>query len=281
MNNKTVVYFPDKMIKQGYISIFRDIFAELNKSQWLIYQLIKRNYSALYKQSALGFLWILIVPLVTVGIFIFLNGGGVFDIGDMTIPYPLFAVGGTAIWQVFSVGLSQSSNSLVSAGPMVTKINFTRKSLVIAAIAQGALPSLIAMVIVFILFASYHIVPPLTALLVPFAMIPLLLFVLGLGFLLSLINGVLRDVGNVIPMAITFLLFATPVLYSAPPSGIVFLVSKYNPLYYLVSVPRDLFVVGKVMGLEGFVYAALFSVAVFVIGLLTFHLSETRITERI
>jgi len=117
--------------------------------------------------------------------------------------------------------------------------------------------------------------------LVPLAVIPLLLLTCGLGFIFSLINGVLRDVGNMISVSITFLLFLTPVLYAKPASGIAAVASHYNPLYYLISVPRDLLILGGTTELHGYMYSVLLSVVVFFVCWTAFHLTETRITERI
>ena len=87
-DRKNIAYFPDKSIKQGYLSLFNEMFREVISSKWLTYQLFKRNFSATYRQSALGIFWALVVPLVAVGTFIFLNKGGIFDIDGITIPYP-------------------------------------------------------------------------------------------------------------------------------------------------------------------------------------------------
>lgn len=277
----TTIYMPDKLNKQGYPIIFKEMFREIFNNQWLTLQLFRRNFTANYKQSVLGILWALVVPLVSVVIFIFLNRGGILNIGDITIPYPLFALAGISIWQLFSVGLALGTNSLVASGTIITKINFPKKTLVITAALQGFVTFLIPLVIVFILFAAYTTPPPLTILLVPFAIVPLLLLTLGLGFFFSLVNSVIRDAGNSIVIIITFLLFATPVLYAKPAGGIVGIVSSYNPLYYLVSVPRDLLVLGNTGNLEGFAYSVIISIVVFLFGLFVFHLSEARITERI
>lgn len=278
---KVTIYFPDKSIKQGYPSLFKEMVSDVINSKWLTWQLFKRNFNALYRQSLLGITWALIVPLVTVGVFIFLNASGIFNMGFITIPYPLFAVAGIALWQLFSVGLTSSANSLVGAGSMITKINFVREPLVISAVIQGIIPSLIQIGVLFVLFAWYQIIPPLTALLVPLATIPLLVLTLGLGFIFSLINAVLRDVGNVVSMIIMFSLFLTPVLYAKPASGIAAVASQYNPLYYLVSVPRDLLVFGGTVEWQGYMYSTLFAFVVFLICWTAFHLTTTRIAERI
>jgi len=281
MAEKTTIYLPDNSIRKGYISLFKEMIEELTASRWLTWQLFKRDFSAMYKQSLLGVFWALVVPFISVGTFIFLNRAGIFSIGDISIPYPIFAVAGMALWQLFSTGLISSTNSLVNAGAMITKINFTRESLVISAVGQAIVSSLIQMAVVFALFVWYHIIPPWTVVLVPLAVLPLLLLTLGLGFIFSLINGVLRDVGNMISVSITFLLFLTPVLYAKPSGGIAAVASHYNPLYYLISVPRDLLILGGTTELHGYMYSALLSIIVFFVCWAAFHLTETRITERI
>lgn len=278
---RITVYFPDKSIKQGYLSLSKEMVREVVNSRWLTGQLFRRNFSAMYRQSLLGVGWAVIIPLVSVGVFIYLNISGLFNVGDISIPYPLFAVAGIALWQLLSVGLILGANSLVSAEMMITKINFARESLVISAVAQGVIPALIQIGVVGVLFAVYQIVPPVTVLLVPLVVLPLLVLTLGLGFILALVNGVLRDVGSGISMLVTFLMFLTPVLYAKPPGGLAAVVSRYNPLYYLVSVPRDLLVFGGTAEWRGFIYSTLFAFIVFFVCWTAFHLTETRIAERI
>ena len=278
---KITSFFPDKSVKQGYVSLFREMVSEALGSRWLTWQFFKRNFSATYKQSVLGILWALLVPLVSVGMFIYLNGSGILNTGNVVVPYPLYAVAGIALWQLFSVGLTLSANALVSAGSMITKINFARESLVVSAVAQAVVPTLIQIVVVFVLFGCYRIVPPWTALLVPLAVIPLLLLTLGLGFMLSVANGVMRDVGTAITALITFLIFLTPILYAKPTTGFSAIVATYNPLYYLVAVPRDLLIMGSTPDLWGFLYSTIFAVVVFLVFWVAFHLTEFRIAERI
>ncbi len=281
MSEIITTYEPDNSLKKGYLSIFSEIFNELKKNRWLTYQLFKRDFFALYKQSFIGILWALIIPLVSVGTFIILNRSGIFTIGDIDVPYPIYAILGMAFWQLFSTGLVASSNSLVKAGSMIAKINFSKKALVIASTGQSLVSFLIQFVLVGILFASYRITPSIAILWVPLIIIPMMLLTLGLGFILSLLNGVMRDIGNMLSMLMTFLMFLTPVLYARPTTGILARISEYNPLYYLVSVPRDLVLMGKVPELKGFLIASLISLIVFLICLIAFHLTETRIAERV
>jgi len=118
-------------------------------------------------------------------------------------------------------------------------------------------------------------------LLVPVFIIPLVLFTIGLGFFTSLFNAVIRDIGHIISILLTFLMLFTPVLYAKPQIGILATLTKYNPLYYLVSTPRDLVLKGGSFEWEGFLMVCLISVILFILCLFAFHLTETRVAERI
>ena len=268
-------------MKKGYINIFSEIYRELKDNKWLTYELFKRDFLTIYKQSFVGILWAFIIPLVSVGTFIVLNRSGIFDFGDIAVPYPIYAILGMAFWQLFSTGLIASTNSLTKAGDMLVKINFSKKSLVIASMGQSIVSFLFQLSLVTILFIYYGFTPSIAIILVPILLIPILLLTLGLGFILSLLNGVMRDIGNLVSMLMTFLMFLTPVLYAKPTTGILAKLTTFNPLYYLVSTPRELALMGTISEWKGYLISTLFSIIVFVLCLIAFHLTETRVAERI
>ena len=281
MTETITTYEPDNSLKKGYLSIFSEIYNEFKRSKWLTYQLFKRDFFTIYKQSFIGILWALIIPLVSVGTFIVLNQSGVFTIGDINVPYPIYAILGMAFWQLFATGLVASSNSLVKAGSMIAKINFSKKALVIASMGQSLVSFLIQLVLVCILFMYYGVAPSIAILSIPIIVLPIMFLTLGLGFIFALLNGVMRDIGNMISILMTFLMFLTPVLYAKPTIGILATVTNYNPLYYLVSVPRELVLMGTISEWKGFLAASIISVVIFVLCLVVFHLTETRVAERI
>jgi lipopolysaccharide transport system permease protein len=281
MEENIVTYEPDNSLRKGYLSIFSQIFIELKQNRWLTYQLFKRDFLSAYKQSFFGVLWAIILPLFTIAIFIMLNRSGVLNIGNIGVPYSIYALLGMTFWQFFSAGLVACSNSLVNAGPMILKINFSKKSLVIASAAKAIVPFIIQIIMVGVFFIGYGKAPHIMSLLIPIFVIPLILFTIGLGFLASLLNGIIRDIGNIISILLTFLMFFTPVLYAKPQIGILATLTKYNPLYYLVSTPRDLVLKGLVLEWQGYVVVCLISIILFVVCLFVFHLTEKRVAERI
>ena len=276
-----ITYEPDNSIRKGLWQLFVDIADELWKNRWLTYQFFKRNFSALYKQSVMGVLWVFVIPLFSVLTFVALNHSGVFQVGEIAAPYPLYASIGITFWQLFSVGVVASSNSIVDAGAMIKIINFSRKSIVIAATGRALVTFLIQMALVGFLFPLFHVMPHIGALWIPICLVPLLLLTLGFGFLFSFLNAVMRDVSNALSMLMTFLMFLTPVLYAKPKLGFLEVATHYNPLYYLVSFPRDLLLTKEPANLTGFLYSSLFALFVFIFSIIFFHLTEARLAERV
>jgi homopolymeric O-antigen transport system permease protein len=273
-------YEPEDRFKQGYLITVGEILREISQNRWLIFQLFKRDLATLYKQSLIGVLWVFIIPIVTVGTFIVLNRSGVFNIGAVGVPYAIYAILGVAFWQLFSAGLVASSNSLAKAGPMITRVNFSKKSLVIASTGQALVSFAIQFSLLLPLFVFYSYMPSAAILLVPLLIVPLLVLTLGLGFFLSLLSGVLLDISLTLSLFLTFLLFLTPILYAKPATGAIATLATYNPIYYLISVPRDLVLTGSTSSWVGFIIAAAISLIVFIACLLAFHLAEIRVAER-
>jgi len=274
-------YEPDNSLKKGYSQIFAEIISEIVSNRWLTYQLFRRNFFAMYKQSFLGILWIVILPIINVGVFAVLNNSGIFNIGVIQVPYPIYAIAGMAFWQIFAVGLGSSASALTSAGDMVTRINFSKKSLVFAPMGRTMVSFLIQLALVGALMVFYRIIPGPGILLIPLVVFAIILLTLGLGLLVSIMNAIVNDIGNILSLGITFLMYLTPVLYAKPKIGILSQVTQFNPMYHFVSAGRDLILDSQISDVHGFILSALFSAALFMIALVIFHLTETRIAERI
>ncbi|OGX24095.1 MAG: hypothetical protein A2787_01620 [Omnitrophica WOR_2 bacterium RIFCSPHIGHO2_01_FULL_48_9] len=274
-------YEPDNSLRKGYGALIREIIAEIKDSRWLTYQLFKRDFFSMYKQSFIGILWIFIMPVMNVMVFVMLHNSGIFNFGTMSVPYPLFAISGIAFWQLFAVGITACSNSLSSAGDMIKRINFSKKSLVIAPVGRTLVSFLVQFILAGILCLRYQFVPHPSIVFVPVVVLFIVCLTLGVGFIAAILNAIVRDTGNLLTVLVTFLMYLTPVLYAKPKIGLLAGLTEFNPLHYLVSAGRDLILVGHIQEPFGFLAAAVFSVVLLFISLIIFHLTETRIAERI
>jgi len=271
-------YVPNKFIKAG-IRIWPEMIGELIEYRELIHRLFIRNLSAKYKQAVLGYAWVLIMPFIAIGSFLYLQRLGVVNIGVTDVPYPLFALIGLSVWQLFSSGLNSGCNSLVESGNLMSKINFPREVLILSSMASSVFEFTVKCILIFISFFIFKFVPQWTILLFPLALLPIILLTIGLSFILSLVNGVLRDTANMISLLTTFLMLLTPVLYPVTDDSILFF--KLNPLTSLVNGPRDLIIYGTIREPMDFIWVSIMSLLIFLVSWRIFHMVETKIPERL
>jgi len=272
------VYFPNKQLKLG-IKIWCEMFRDLFNARELVWRLFVRDWLARYKQSVLGVLWAVVMPFIAIGTFMYLNKAGVLNIASTGVPYPIYALIGLTVWQLFATGINSGCMSLVSSGNIISKINFPLEALVFSSVAQAIFEFMVKCCLIIAFFFAFHYRPTWGIVLFPVAVVPMLFFTMGLSLLLSLVNGVVRDTANVVTILSTFLMFLTPVLY--PISSERFLIFKLNILTPLVEAPRDLIVRGHMTEPIDFFVAATLSFLFFLMSWRIFYLAKTKIPERL
>lgn len=185
---------------------YRDLFLVL---AW-------RDIAVRYKQTALGVLWAVFQPLVTMVVFTFIfNRMAKIESGDGT-PYPVFLYAGLILWQYFSNTISNASNSMVNNAGMIQKIYFPRLIIPSTAAVTGLMDLLISSVLFAGLLAYYQIMPRLTGLaVIPILLVCTMMTALGVGMFLAAVNVKYRDVRHVVPFFIQIMLYVTPVIYPA------------------------------------------------------------------
>jgi lipopolysaccharide transport system permease protein len=270
-----IIYTPTGVRRNGMAG-WRIMVNDLVDSRRLIWLLILRDISVRYRQSVLGYLWAVIPQIVTVGAFAMLNTWRVMPMGETVIPYVIYAAWGISVWQLFAGCLSACTSSLAAAGSLVTKINFPRECLVIAAIGQPIFDFLVRLVPVIVVFAWYSFTPPWSAIFLPLLLVPVIFLALGLGFVLSIANLAIKDTGNALGTALTIGMFLTPVLYPPPVRWPFTLINYLNPLSPLLTATQDLIATGSLTKPETFVGACMFAVIVFLVGWRAFRVTILR-----
>jgi len=279
--NPVKIYEPNHILKAG-VWVWAEMFRELINSRGLIWRLIVRDITARYKQSVFGILWAFLTPLVMMFAFVWIKGRNILPIGETAMPYAAFVFIGQMVWLLFSHGITTSANSLVQAGSMLTKINFPREVLVFSAIGQTIFEFLIRVPLLLIVFIWVGFTPKLTILLIPVVLLPLLILVVGLGFFVSLLNAVIRDVGSILGIIMNLGMFVTPVVYPPPTSWpISFLVNFANPVSGFVTAAHDLTAAGFLTNPASYISSVILSTLLFFVGWRFFHLVEPKIAERV
>lgn len=200
-------------------------FAELLRYRELFWYLAWREVIIRYKQTALGILWAIIQPLMTMVVFTFIFGRLAGFAEDSATPYAMITLSGVVVWQFFSDAMSKSGQSLVSQANLITKVYFPRLIVPTTYVISAAVDFGVAMVILFILMGVFHIVPLLTLLILPVFFLIAAMAALGAGLWLSALNVKYRDVKHIIPFIVRLGMYISPV---------GFLSSKIPDTYRLV-----------------------------------------------
>ncbi len=244
MRVTTAVYTPDPQLRTPG-RLVREMTRDLLASRELAWRLFARNIATQYRQSAFGYIWAVAPPLLTSSLFILLNSANLLRAGDTGVPYPVFVILGTVSFALFLDALNMPLNAIAAARGTLAKINFPHEALLLAGIAQILLNFAVKATLVIGVLVMFRVPVPLTAGLVLIPLMGLLLAGLALGILLVPIGALFQDVGHALGVLATGLVFVTPAAYMPPRTGLLAVITAWNPLTPLLMTARDLILRGS------------------------------------
>lgn len=178
----------------------------------LVKKLTLREIKARYKQSFMGFFWIILNPFFQMLILSFVFSK-VLKFTNIGIPFPLFLYAGLLPWTLFSSSLSSGISSLESNASLIKQIYFPREILILSTLLAKVFDFLLAFSIFFIMMIYYQIPFSLYILLILPILLIQFIFTYGLSLLLSAANLFYRDVQYLFGLLITMWFYLTPVIY--------------------------------------------------------------------
>lgn len=200
----------------------QDAFHLRLKELWeyrdLFWALVQRDVKVRYKQAALGLMWAILQPLLTMVVFSVFFGRFAGIETHSNVPYPLFAFAGLLPWQLFAYGITQSANSMVTEQRLITKVYFPRVIIPTAPVLSGMVDFAIAFLVLICLMFYYGVYPSWAIVTVPLFVVFAAMSSLAIGLWLSALNAIYRDVRHTVPFLTQLLLFVSPVVY---PSAMV------------------------------------------------------------
>ena len=250
----------------------------------LIWMLVKRDFTLIYKQTILGPAWVVIQPLLTTLIFtvIFGNVAGLPTDG---MPKFMFYMGGNIAWHYFANCLTQTSNTFISNRQLFGKVYFPRLCMPVSIVFS----QLINFFVQFVLFAGfvvYYALQPNSAvnpnwrliLLTPLMLLQLGMLGLGFGIIVSSMTTKYRDLSLLVSFGVHLWMYATPVAYPAS-----MIADKYpqllgiymlNPMTPLIELFRSAYLGSPCYYLNYYWLSIAITVAVFILGVILFSRVE-------
>jgi lipopolysaccharide transport system permease protein len=190
---------------------------EIYRYRDLIYLMIKRDFTTIYKQTILGPLWYIVQPLVTTVMWGFVFGN-LAKIPTDGIPQTLFYFSGTMLWGYFNTCMGTASDTFASNSNLFGKIYFPRLVMPISKVFSNMISLVIQFVTMMVIQVNLilhgvAVYPTLWALMMPLVILWLAAFGTGFGMIVSSLTTKYRDLRQVIAFAMSLWMYATPIVY--------------------------------------------------------------------
>jgi lipopolysaccharide transport system permease protein len=248
---------------------------ELLASRELLLFLVWRDIKVRYKQTALGVAWAMLQPLVTMAIFTFVFGrvGGVAS-RTGGVPYAVYVFAGLIPWLFFYNGVTWAASSLINQQQILTKIYFPRLFVPTAGVGAFFVDMVMSGILYAFILAWYRIVPSWHIVFLPLVVLAATTATLGLGYALSALTVVYRDLRYAVPFLMQVLMFLSPVIYPIDiiPARFQWIVAL-NPACAVIDAFRWS-VLGTPLDPAMFSLGLLVNAAMFVFGLFYFRKTE-------
>jgi lipopolysaccharide transport system permease protein len=276
-----VIYTPESALRhprQLFDTMLHDLFA----SRELAWRLLIRNLSAQYRQSVLGYLWALVPPIVTTLTFVFLNSQKIINLSSEgnSIPYPVYVMVGTLLWQGFVDALNSPIKLLAQSKSMLAKVNFPREALILAGLGEVIFNFAIRLALLIVVFLWFGVSLPSTAWLAPFGVLSVLTLGLMIGLLLSPLGMLYQDVERSIAVFVSLWFFLTPVVYTPPTRWPASLLATLNPISPLLVTTRAMLTTGLLTQTRGFLIISGATLGLLLFGWLLYRLAMPHLIER-
>lgn len=209
---------------------------------------IRHEIVTQFARSRLGGAWMIIHPLSMVLIYALILSAvlsaklpGI----ESQYAYAIYLTAGMLMWSLFSEILNRCLGVFIDNASLMQKLVFPKIALPIIITGSALINNIMLFVVILVVFACLgHFTPSTLPWLVVLTALTVI-FALGLGLLLGILNVFIRDVGQIMPIVMQFLFWFTPVVYPAeivPPAlqGLL----QFNPLYHLINAYHDVLAYG-------------------------------------
>lgn len=212
---------------------------ELFQYRDLVFLFVKRDFTALYKQTILGPLWAIIQPLLTTVVFTIVFGSlaglTTADVdGEFVIPGFLFYMSGNICWSYFSQTLQATSNTFINNRATMGKVYYPRLVSPIATALTNLISFFIQLAMFFVIWGVYLIkggtsiqITPML-LMLPLLILQMIVLSTGCGIIISSVTTKYRDLAMLVSFGLQLWQYASPIAY-----GLRLIPDKYLPVYML------------------------------------------------
>lgn len=262
---------------QNFSASPREMVSSLWRNKGLIRNLVHREVVGRYKGSMLGILWSLVTPVFMLAVYTFVFSvvfkarWGTGD-EDSKTEFALVLFAGLLVFNLFAECINRAPGLVLANVNYVKKVVFPLEVLPWVAMGSALFHFVVSLGVWLAAFVFLVGMPHWTILLSPLVMAPFVLFVMGLSWALASLGVFLRDVGQIIGIAVQMLMFLTPIFYPASALPERFQTVMFlNPMTPPVEMMRDVLYGGRLPSLQLWLLGSAVSVVVAVSGFAWFQ----------
>ncbi|AHJ97183.1 ABC transporter permease [Hymenobacter swuensis] len=242
-------------------------------------QLFVRNLRVQYRQSVLGYLWLLAPPLFLALTWTLLSKANLLQGKQPTVPLPLFVLTGIFLWQGFVEMLNSPLQQLTAVRATLAKVRVPHEAFVVAGMGVVVFNLLVRLLVLGVVMWWYDVGWHLTLLWVPLGLAGLLGLGLGLGWVIALLGLLYSDVANALGLLINMWFLITPVVYVVPTRYASVL--SLNPVTPLLTTTRNWLLTGQLQPTPGFWPVVGLAGASVLLGWLAYRLAQPHLIARL
>lgn len=278
------VYTPDSPMRQP-LHLLSEILSDLWRTRELIWILLVRDMKAQFRQSALGYLWLIVPPLVTALAWWLLHRSGMINLrtGQTGAPgVSSFIVVGTTLWGAFSAALVTPLDAMGEGKAVFTRLNVPIESFIISAVGRVCFNLVVSSAVLLILVLLLGVRPGLTLFVYPFAATAILVMGFSIGLLLVPLGALYTDVRRALTSMVGLLMFTVPVIFQVPEegSGLAAMVVRSNPLTPAFALGRDALLTGDLRWLGPTVFWLLLSGVLSLVAMVILRIARPHLITR-
>lgn len=251
------------------------MWSQFKKELDLSLTLAKINFILRNESSYLGTFWYLLNPLLMFLLLLFLFAN---QFGKTVENYPAYMLLGLIMFNFFQNSTLEAISAIINSGGLIRSINFSRNTLIYSIIFKNVIAHLFE-IFIFIVFLIITKTSLVGLIYYPLILILLSLFTAGLSLLLSALAAYFVDLGNIWFFALRLIWLATPLFYSISNQSRLLIINLFNPMYYFITVAREIIVYSRLPDLWLIGGMIIYSFLTLIIGLIIFNKLKGKFAE--
>lgn len=259
--------------------MFNNIRYVCKRYSFLLKQLVSRDFKVKYKRSALGVLWSLLYPVLTMAVMaiVFTN---FFKFSTPDVNYLAYLMSGLVVFNYFSEATNLSMSSVVANFSLINKVYMPKYIFPLSKCIFVGINFLLSQIPLYVILLVTGTGITWHHILLPYSYLCLFMFTMGFSLILATVSVFLRDMFYIYGVVLTLWTYLTPIMYQVNDtmfsSPIIITLLKCNPLYWFTYFPRRIMLYHTIPEPNAWLYSMVFGLGFLVLGIFVFKKNQDK-----